>query len=206
MIDCHRPIVHDRRRASAVAAKTALAVLLPVAILSGTTGCAGRSGVLKVVSYLDPYFPETYSVKLAEGAFRIDSGGDTHLLARASGAEPQPTLEQFVHVHLFWRPKPGKTHDDPSTVDSVIRYVVRSPGGVAVYEGTGFVYARRDRLTGRVSAEIENARLQLHRIDGDVPDILGESRLSGKILARDDGHAAVDLLRSVDLAAGPAAE
>ncbi|MFQ5805635.1 MAG: hypothetical protein ACE5I3_04205 [Phycisphaerae bacterium] len=169
-------------------------------------GCTRPSAALELTSYKDPYFPETYEVALADCAYYVGPGGDYHVVGRASHTPEDGTggtITQLLHVHLFWKPRPGKTFDNPTTVDAIIRYAIVTDSGVAVYSGTGFVYPKRRRVSDELIAEIEIARLRLDSEAGDAPELLGAARLTGKLVAQNNASLAVDLRRQLDLHAGP---
>jgi hypothetical protein len=175
---------------------------VPLVVLLG----CGRSGTsLRLTSYKDPYFPETYDVELAECAYYVDPGGDYHIAGRAlhspeGGGAP---IAQLMHVHMFWKPWPGKTFDNPSTVDATIRYAIVTERGAAIYSGTGFVYPKKRRMSDDVVAEVEVAQLKLESQVGDPPELLGSARLAGKLVAEDNASLAVDLRRQLDLRSRP---
>ena len=178
------------------------ALVVPLSLL---LGCARPAASLQLTSYKDPYFPEIYDVQLADCAYYVGPGGDYHIAGRALH-EPEDggsSIAQLVHVHMFWKPWPGKTFDNPSTVDAIIRYAIVTDRGAAIYAGTGFVFSRKRRMSDDVVVEIEAARLQLESETGDPPELLGSARLAGKLVAKDNPSLAVDLRRQLDLRAGP---
>jgi hypothetical protein len=184
-------------RATLLFALATLLLVLPC-------GCARSAGTLELTSHKDPYFPESYRVELGECAYYMGPDGDYHIVGRACHAtedNPDGEITQLLHVHLFWRPRPGKTFDNPSTVDATIRYAILTKQGVAVYCGTGFVYPKKRRFSDQLVVQIENARLRLEAQHGDAPDLLGNARVVGELLARNNAALAVDLRRELDLCA-----
>ena len=185
------------RRSLLFATLAALPILL--------SGCAHATGNLELTSYKDPYSPATYDVQWDDCAYYTDPGGDYHIVARTThipedgGGE----ITQVMHVHLFWRPKPGKTFDNPSTVDATIRYAILTEQGATVYCGTGFAYPKQRRTSDKLLVKIENARLRLESQNGDAPDLLGNARAAGELLAENNAALAVDLRRQLDLHAAP---
>jgi hypothetical protein len=180
----------------------AAATVLPVLLL----GCASSTGTLELTSYKDPYLPETYQVAFNESAYYTGPGGDYHIVGRATHVpedNPDGKISQLLHVHLFWKPWPGKTFDDPSTVDATIRYAILTEQGAAVYCGTGFVFPKKRRMSDKLLVKIENARLRLERQDGDAPDLLGSARAAGELVADSNAALAIDLRRELDLRAAP---
>ena len=185
----------DRRQARAAGLGLVLAAL--GALL---TGCGLKPSVVQLVSYKDPYFPEPYRVELRDCTYRIDASRDVHVIARAAHDSDEATT-QYLHLHVYWRPHPGKTPADATTSDATLRYVVASENGVAVYTGTGFALLRR-RWGDRLEVALESARLHLTSKTGDLPDPLGETRISGKLWARADAAATVAVDREMTLKEG----
>lgn len=161
-------------------------------------GCQRSRNDLTLQSYRDPYFPETYRLVLDACTFRTDASGDVHLAATAhfeSAGAPGP-IDQFLHIHLFWQPRPGRTPADTTNRDALIEYVIRSPAGVASYEGTGFIYPRK-QTAERFIAQVEQARLQRTATSGDPPDVLGDVTLVGGLVATLDDARTVAIEREV---------
>ena len=170
--------------------------LVPALAAGLSAGCATSTVLL--VSYKDPYFPERIHIALSDGACWTDASGDIHAAARGTTQTAQGTATHYLCIHRFWSPKPGKTHAEESMTDATLRYCVSTENGVLVYTGTGFVFPKK-RLTGGLEINIESARLRLESRSGDLPDIFGNSRLTGTLLARDDPDAAADLIRQAEL-------
>lgn len=177
--------------------KLVLRHLLPFAVLLvAWTGCAARSSTLRLESFKDPYFPEDVRVELSDCAYRVDSGGDIHVTGRAG----RGAVQEFLHVQIYWRPHPGKTPAESTMLDALLQYVVASDQGAAVYSGTGFAYPRRPGSDGELQVDIEAARLELATRGGDLPDVLGPTRVTGTLHARHAPGQAVALVREAQLA------
>jgi hypothetical protein len=174
-----------------------LVVAAGVACVGGA-GCAASH--VRVVSYQDPYFPETYAVALEETYYDLGPSGDLYVVARHIGPGEHGATHHYLKLHVFWPPRPGKTPVESSTTDAVIKYVVATERGVAVYEGTGFVYGPVERR-GTLELDVESARLRLTSRTGDMPDVLGPARLTGKLAARHDEPLAADRQREAELVA-----
>jgi hypothetical protein len=188
--------------------RLALPGTVAAALVVLCSGCARPAGTLELTSYKDPYFPETYQVEFGECAYYVGPSNDYHIVGRDThdledGARRAVT--QLMHVHLFWRPRPGKTFDNPSTVDATIRYAILTEQGAAVYRGTGFVYANKGSFSDTLRVEIENARLRLELQEGDAPDLLGAARVVGELSAEANATLALDLRRELDLRSAPTA-
>lgn len=169
------------------------ALALSLALLAVLPGC-GPSARLELRSFRDPYFPETVRASLDRCAFSRDRNGDFHVAGSAADARlgEYEGVQQHLYVHIFWRPIPGRTFDDPSGCDATLTYVIQTATGTAVFEGTGFVYAKPPK-SGDLGAAIEKARLRLTRRTGDIPEILGDLRLTGTLNAKRDANLATDL-------------
>lgn len=150
-------------------------------------GCQKPSATLTFVSYADPYFPERSTLTFRECTYRIDPGGDIHVVARRDTTEGEDHLavREFLHVQVYWRPHPGKTPADPTMADALIRYAIATREGTAFYTGTGFVFPRTK--PGRtLEIALESGRLRLVSTAGTLRDVLGETRVSGSLIARRD--------------------
>jgi hypothetical protein len=185
----------DRRQARAAGLSLVLAAL---GVLQA--GCGLKPSAVQLVSYKDAYFPESCRVEISDCTYRIDAGNDVQVTSRAWRAGGGAAT-QYLHIHVYWKPHPGKTFADSTTTDALLRYVVASEEGVAVYSGTGFAFLRQ-RFGGRLQVDLESARLHLTSRTGDVPDTLGETRDSGTLLARQDAAATAALVREMTLAEG----
>lgn len=169
---------------------TAAAAL--VACLAGLGGCRSAGHALRITSYEDPYFPETYTLTLDSCAYHVDAAGDYRIAGHSTDAldGSDDTVDQYLSLRLFRRPRPGKTGDDSTSIDSTIHLALATPAGVAVYSGTAYVYPRKSRLDSSLTIEIESARLRLETAVGDAPALLGDATLVGTIVAkRDSGRA-----------------
>jgi hypothetical protein len=135
-------------------------------------------------------------------AYWIDAGRDIHIAGRAECKEKddRAPVTQYLHVQVYWHPYPGRTYADPTATDALIRYVVATGNGVAVYSGTGFAFPQQ-KLGGELEVVVESGRLQLELRTGDAPDLLGETRLTAVLRARKDAGAAVKLIRTTQLVA-----
>jgi hypothetical protein len=185
--------MNNRPRRDSLIRDLALGLL---AMLAG--GCGGGS-MLRLVSYRDPYFPEHYHLNLANCAYRAEPGGDIEAVGRAIQQTDQGTTTQYICIHIFWKPIPGKTFADSTMNDAVLRYVVSSGTGVAVYTGTGFAYPQ-PALGGGLDIALESGRLRLQSRSG-MEDLFGDTEITGRLKARDDPAAAVTLIREAELLA-----
>lgn len=174
------------------------ALMLPLIVL--LAGCRG-GGSLNVTSLKDPYFPERYTVGFDECAVHVAPGGDLHFLARTT-QQPRNALvgpiTQYLHVHMFWRPRPGRTFDNPTAQDSTVQFLITTPSGCALYEGTGFVYADPKKGRGDLRATLEQAGLRPAGATDSTVELLGETRMTATLRAARNSGQAVDMLRKFE--------
>ena len=186
-------------------AATALAGFLAAALIAGCQRAETR-----FVSYRDPYFPEPYQVDFGDCVYRISTGGDLYVVGHAlreskpgiGAAQLEPPggrSDDYLQVHVYWKPLPGKTWCDATMTDALITYVVSNERGALTYLGTGFVYPKK--VFGGVEFGVESGRLRLVARAGEIPDILGDARLTGVMHARQDAPGTVDLVREAQVAA-----
>jgi hypothetical protein len=162
------------------------------------TGCA--SSRLSVTSYQDPYFPETYHAAVRDAVYDVGPTGDIHAVGKAESQTDAGRTTQYLHVHIFWKPHPGKTWAESSTTDAVLRYVLVTDKGSATYTGTGFAFPKKARWGDDYDITVESARLRLESKTGDMPDVLGPAQLTGRLHVRHDEPAAAHQVRDAQLA------
>jgi hypothetical protein len=161
-------------------------------------GCTGGS-VVRLVSYRDPYFPEHYRVNLANCVYRTEPGGGVQAVGCTTQQTSQGLTTQYICIHIFWKPIPGKTPANSTMTDAVLRYVISTDTGVAVYTGTGFAYPK-PAFGGGLDVALESGRLRLQSRSG-LEDLLGNTQITGQLRARDDSAAAATLIREAELLA-----
>lgn len=186
--------LHPRRskRAVLLAAFAALIVLC---------GCRANASRLELESFADPYFPERYNIQFDRCSYYRQSDGDAHIAAHAGyldAIDPALAVDQYLHIHLFWRPWPGKTPDNETSIDATVRYAIVTDGGAAVYEGTAYVYPRQPRYSDDLILEIESARLKRSASVGEAPALLGDTRLLGRLRARLDQADTLEVSRYIE--------
>ncbi len=184
------PPFHGPHGRSGLCLATTLASLL--------AGCS--SSTVQLVSYKDPYFPEKYHVSILHCAYRAEPSGAIRAVGRAVQDTKQGITTQYLCVHIFWQPKPGKTPADSTTTDALLEYVVATSSGVAVYTGTGFAYPQK-ALDGSLDIALESGRLRLQSHSGDLDDLFGNTQISGRLTARNDPGTAATLIREAELLA-----
>jgi hypothetical protein len=176
-------------------------VPVPLAVVVAMVALAGCApSRVQVVSFQDPYFPERYPIELEEAFYDLGPTGDLYIVARHIGPGEHGATHHYLNLHVFWPPRPGKTPAESSTTDAVVQYVVATELGAAVYEGTGFVYGPVERQ-GTLELDLESSQLRLTSRTGNMPDVLGPARLTGKLIAKHDEPLAADRQREAELVA-----
>lgn len=164
------------------------------------SGCIASSSVVHLTSYKDPYFPESYDVTLSTCAFDEGPTGDLEVVGHVDDARvADMPLGQYLHVHVYWKPRPGRTFVNSSTANAVLRYLVVAENGAALYSGTGFAYLRKRKHDQPLRLELESGRLGLEWRDGELPDFLGKASITAEMRAADDPATAAAILREMEL-------
>lgn len=164
-------------------------------------GCGGARSVLELTSHRDPYFPEAYVIDWTECAYWIEPSGDIHLAGCTTSNEgEEDELTQYVHVHMYWKPFPGRTHSNASATNALIHYVVARKDGTGCYTGTCFAYPR-GKPGQTLKVAVESGRLRLDTNGGTIEDFLGSAHVAGTLIARPDEVTAAELIRAMERAA-----
>jgi len=174
----------------------------PVFALLPLIGCRQPAASIQLTCYDDPYFPETSQLQFDACYYHVDSCGDLHIACSQQTPQKQDQpARRLLYIRVFWPVRPGITFADKTGTNAVIRYLDMRPDGCAAYGGTGFVYCKKPGAK-EIAADLESGRLQLQVQPGQAPPFR-EARISGKLRPQLDGSATVDLLRELELHAGP---
>lgn len=176
--------------------------------VGGLAGCGPASSYLEITARPGSEQPRRLHAGFDDCVFRQDAVRDYHIVARAvtpGDVEDAPPIEELLEVHVYWRPKASKTHDDPSQTSAVLRYVVRSGDAVAAYVGTGFVYVTRPWPARTLHAQIERAQWRLATRSGEPLTDLDPATLTGLLIAAEDPARTAALQQAVRLACGSGA-
>lgn len=163
-------------------------------------GCAGGPSQVQLVSAGGSQFTQTFS----QGYVSRDPSGDWHIMlvedgvrtpaGQKPGAVLNPLAEvplrQVVHIHVFWRPSEGAKADNPAATNAAIDWRILGTGAEQYenalhYQGSAFVSI--DGEGKDLAARIRNGEMRLARVNGNLRDPLGDTRLRGNLnLERDD--------------------
>ncbi|MEE8170860.1 MAG: hypothetical protein V3T70_09955 [Phycisphaerae bacterium] len=165
--------------------------------VAASAACGPRATEIRLESLRDPANPVVYAESFDTAYFRVNERDRWDIVLfnrRASEQDPNQTIEQFLHLRLFWRPIPGTTYAESSQTDAVIRYCLATGPAAATYDGAGFVYLSVGRNRATLSGRIESANLAPSRQAGGARDLFGTCRLTGEFVARQDAGRTTALL------------
>lgn len=182
----------------------ALGLLLAATV--GPTGCAMRDATVGR-QYRLASLGERRELRLTPDVVVYDSDDPTTAdfylsdLPRAAlepGAPLAGVSGNLVHVHMFVRPRAGRTPIDATAMTATVTHVVVAGGEVGVYAGGGFFRPLGESGGGRYGAAVEAGTLRLLRRTGGFRDLLGASRLDAAFHARRDARMAERLSRRLE--------
>lgn len=96
----------------------------------------------------------------------------------------------IVHLHMFIRPRPGKTPIDTTASTVTIRCAVLTRGEVGVYGGGGFLFPSGTPGDGSFGGAIEHGSVRLLASTPGFADRLGAAELSCGIKVPQDAAVA----------------
>lgn len=115
----------------------------------------------------------------------------TDLPANASEADWTTLEGTLVHLHVFIRPRAGRTPIADSACSFTLRQFVLAGGQVGVYGGGGFFLPKEAIGSEEMRVEFNGATLRLNASTAGFQDLLGPSTMDASWTAtRDDAAAA----------------
>lgn len=195
----------DLRTLSAAAA---LALAIPGC---GGISLPGRSGSGSIVSDVQPTeLRPRLSTQVYE-RLQTDNEADIYLtdLDPAVLNDPDALASatgHIVHLHMFLRPKAGRTPIEASAVTLTVRYTILADGVAGTYAGAGFVFPRGKPGEDRFAGRVVDATLRLAVATPGFVDRLGVATLRMPFSARLDptvAGQARELLDTIALASQP---
>lgn len=185
------------------AACLALPLLFSIGCVHRTTGLrfsSTLSGQQFGQRFNRAYFDHTqqgdYDIVLLDDGLRspTSSGGNAPL-------QPVPvvSLNQFIHLHVLWKPLHGNKVDAPSTTNAIIDWYVRTNEFVDQparlhYRGAGYVSVYDGKQIARFV--VRAGSLNLVDQTGQMHDPLGSTSLSGSFKAAHDPSLVASLMNS----------
>jgi hypothetical protein len=171
-------------------------------------GCAAPVNRVALVAVGEDGATSAYAETFDEAYYRDPARPPWDIVlrsARPTESDPSRTVEQVLHLQLFWRAIPGTTHAESTQTNALVTYCLMSDADAVSYEGAGFVYLRIDRRRGTVEGLIESSSLARARQAGAARDSFGRCRLTGSFIARCDPSRVSELLGRVSSRLGPRA-
>lgn len=104
----------------------------------------------------------------------------------------------IIHVHMFIRPRAGKTPIDSTATNATIRHIVLSSGAIGVYSGGGFILPKSSKKANVFRARMRNASLVLTDKTSNFHDPLGPSSMSLSVRAPTDQALAALIAARLD--------
>jgi hypothetical protein len=179
--------------------------LLCLALCTIATGCKPPETRVRVQSYQDPQSPREYVQQFDEAVFSNDARGrwDVLLVSRQPAREdPSRTVDQILHVRMFWRPVPGTTHVESSQTDALLTYGIHSGPTAMGYDGAGFASIKLSKDRQSLEGRIESSSLRPTRRRNEARDLFGPCRITGTFTATRNSGRATELLTELGTALG----
>jgi len=110
----------------------------------------------------------------------------------------------IAQVHLFLKPKPGRTPIEPTAASAAIRWIVITQGEIGVYDGAGFMIPGGNITKNSISGSIRNAPLRLTRRTPGFSDPLITPEIHIKFATKLDEQSASELASRVEALAARA--
>lgn len=190
------PTVPPRRAPTlaALAAPAASAICAPLAafLLVALAGCGftGATGDLRT-SAADGTVSLAPRPRVVVYAAQDENTADVYLSdLEPADLESTASIATFtgsiIHIHLFLRPRAGRTPIEPTASTASIRHVVLAGGPVGVYGGGGFVSPDGQPGDGPFAASVSAGTLRLNHATQGFNDRLGAADISGSFRASQD--------------------
>ena len=114
-----------------------------------------------------------------------------------SGADVSDMTGLLVHVHMFIRPKAGRTPIADTASTATVRCLVLANGELGVYGGGGFFVDASDAGDEVFSGTMREATVRLVSATGGFNDRLGVAVFSGKVAGTLDRETAQRMDRAM---------
>ncbi len=188
----------------AIAAAAAL-LALPACSSFGIRVPSGRAEIVGVETggRLNPRFPTRAYAPIDDDTADIyltDLTADD-LTALFDDPAASGVSGQIIHMHMFVRPKPGRTPIQSTAISATVRYIVIAEGRVGIYSGAGFLFPSGKPGASVLGGSISRADLRLQRATPGFIDRLGPAQLSASFNAILDEPLADELGRRVEVMA-----
>jgi len=114
-----------------------------------------------------------------------------------SGADVSDMAGMIVHVHMFIRPRAGRTPIESTASTASVRVLVLARGEIGVYGGGGFFLHSGDVGDATFGGSLSGGTLRLVHATPGFDDRLGPSKLTGAFSGRRDAETSRALARAL---------
>jgi hypothetical protein len=179
-------------------ASVLIGIALP-AVLTLLAGCQQQmpGNVIELTRQSSEDGPARLHWQASRVLFVPNSRGQVRLLAEHETPATSQPVRQWLTVRVLWEVNPTQSGTDPSALNAVIGYLVRTdpqsgPSAMLYYEGSGNVLTEQGGWwTGGTEFTIRHAFLRLSRSNRTRSvDPLGTVEVSGRLVAGADADAA----------------
>ncbi len=171
--------------------------------LMGFQGTSGKAQILGVETgaRLNPTFPTRAYTNTDEDTANIyltDLSAEALTALLENPGDPSVS-GQLMHVHMFVRPKPGRTPIQQTAITATVRHLIIANGQVGLYSGAGFMFPSGtpgDKIFG---GSITRADIRLERATPGFIDRLGPAEMTISFAAKKDPQLSDELHRRIEL-------
>lgn len=177
---------------------------LGAAILAGCSRPILSSGVrVRSVDH-----PVVFAPAIASSGYRSEnpSSADIYFsdipLGQLAAADSLEGLSgSIVHMHMFLRPKPGKTPVERTASTVTIRHIVLADGEIGLYGGGGFLFPSGKPGDDSFGGSVKEGSVRLLASTPGFVDRLGAAEFSAGLVAPEDEAASAIMAHLVEHAA-----
>jgi hypothetical protein len=169
-------------------------------------GCSAKSATLTLhpqgqkVAFAKS-FSQAYCGKESDGSYACVLVSDDAPRSAQSGKAMAPAeaapLRQVVHIKVLWRPLSG-TRESAASNAAIDWYVLGNTAegsdDLLLYQGSGFVTLKPDGDVTKLNIRSSDIRPAMTR--GSLTDPLGNVRVTGKLVARNDTRQLRELINA----------
>jgi len=175
-------------------------VLLPlVSLLPALLGGCGRVFTASGVRFESFDQGSVLSPSMVSAAYRTTDTSTAEFYLSDIPVRQMSQADSFndlvgtiIRVHLFIRPKPGKTPIEPTASSATIQAIVLSRGEVGLYGGGGFMLPSGSPGDATLGGSIRGGSVRLLSATPGFADRLGAASLSAGVSApRDDAASGI---------------
>ena len=179
---------------------------MAILVLAAAGGCRTPVTQLHILALRDPSMPRQYYSRFDESSYRFDALGNLDLVLRGmneSSTDTGELITEVVHVHVFWKPIPGRTFANASMTNAKITYAITTEAVAMLYEGGGFLSFKLGRNKESMKGRLESAQLAPARRRGNARDLFGPAQVTGTFSATRNPRQVVRILNELRNQTGP---